>query len=125
MMTEAESNPWGPTWYAATMVPAPERPALTHDLDVDVCVVGAGLAGLTVAREVARRGWSVAVLEAGRVAWNASGRNGGFVSAGVADRITSIVDRVGLPRARELWALSEAGVDYVRQTIRETAMPGV
>src|SRR5204862_1034207 len=72
-----------------------------------------------------QRGWSVAVLEAGRVAWNASGRNGGFVSAGFADRITSIVDRVGLPRAKELWALSQAGVDYVRETIRETAMPGV
>ena len=56
------------TWYEATQVAAPERPQLTFDFDVDVCVVGAGLAGLTVAREVARRGWSVAVLEANRVA---------------------------------------------------------
>ena len=63
-MTEAEQSPYGPTWYAATMVAVPERRALTHDLDVDVCVIGGGLAGLTVAREVARRGWSVAVLEA-------------------------------------------------------------
>ena len=45
---------------------------LSQDVDVDVCVVGAGLAGLTVAREVARKGWTVAVLEAKRVAWNAS-----------------------------------------------------
>ena len=37
--------PYGPSWYAATMVAAPERPALNHDLDVDVCVIGAGLAG--------------------------------------------------------------------------------
>jgi glycine/D-amino acid oxidase-like deaminating enzyme len=118
-MTEPE------TWYAATAVAAPERPALSHDLDVDVCVVGAGLAGLTIAREVARRGWSVAVLDAGEVAGGASGRNAGFVSPGFAERIDAIVERVGLPRAKELWALSEAGVEYVRSAIAETAMPGV
>jgi len=119
-MTEPSSQ----TWYAAAAV-TPERPALTHDLDVDVCVVGAGLAGLTVAREVARRGWSVTVLEAGTVAGGASGRNAGFVSPGFAERIDAIVARVGLPRAKELWALSEAGVEYVRRTISETAMAGV
>src|SRR5712671_165659 len=113
-MTEGEQGAYGPSWYAATMVAAPERPALSHDLDVDVCVIGAGLAGLTVARELARRGWSVAVLEAGRVAGGASGRNAGFVSPGFAERIDAISERVGLPRARELWALSEAGVEYVR-----------
>jgi glycine/D-amino acid oxidase-like deaminating enzyme len=107
------------------MVATPERPALTHNLDVDVCVVGAGLAGLTVAREAARRGWSVTVLEADRVAGGASGRNGGFVSPGFAEGIDAIVDRVGLPRAKELWALSEAGVEYMRRAIAETAMPGV
>src|SRR6476620_4801148 len=123
-MSETES-PYGPTWYAATMVAVPERPALQHDLDVDVCVVGAGLAGLTVAREVARRGWSVAVIEAGEVAGGASGRKAGFVSPGFAERIDAIVDRVGLPRARELWALSVAGVDYVRGAISATGMPGV
>src|SRR5215212_7196341 len=113
------------TWYTATSAAPPERPALTLDLDVDVCVVGAGLAGLTVAREVARRGWSVTVLEAGTVAGGASGRNAGFVSPGFAERIDAIVARVGLPRAKELWALSEAGVEYIRRTISETAMAGV
>src|SRR5947209_2727596 len=113
------------TWYAATAVAAPERPALTHNLDVDVCIIGAGLAGLTVAREVARRGWSVAMLEAGHVAGGASGRNAGFVSPGFSERIEAIVERVGLPRAKELWALSEAGVEYIRGAVTQTAMPGV
>src|SRR5436853_2607395 len=113
------------TWYAASAVAAPERPALSHDVDADVCVIGAGLAGLTVAREVARRGWSVAVLEAGEVAGGASGRNAGFVSPGFAERIDAIVERVGLPRAKELWALSEAGVEYIRLAIADAAMPGV
>src|SRR4051812_20666842 len=113
------------TWYATTAVAGPERPALTHDLDVDVCVIGAGLAGLTVAREVARRGWSVAMLEADKVAGGASGRNAGFVSPGFAERIDAIVERVGLPRAKELWALSDAGVEYTRRAIADSAMPGI
>jgi gamma-glutamylputrescine oxidase len=121
----SEHAPWGATWYADTMVDAPERAALAGDVDVDVCVIGAGLAGLTTARELARRGWSVAVLEARRVAWNASGRNAGLVAPGFAERLETIVERVGLRRAKELWALSSAGVDYVRTTIRDTEMPGV
>jgi gamma-glutamylputrescine oxidase len=120
-----DPTPWGPTWYTDTMAEAPERPPLARDIDVDVCVIGGGLAGLTAGRELARRGWSVAVLEAQRVAWNASGRNAGFVGPGFAERLEAIVERVGLRRAKELWALSVAGVDYVRATIRETEMPGV
>src|ERR1700751_1156442 len=80
---EASEPPdYAPTWYSATMVPASAHAPLAADLDVDVCVIGAGLAGLTTAREVARSGWSVAVLEADRIAANASGRNCGFVLPG-------------------------------------------
>src|SRR5690606_28319955 len=95
---------------------------LTFDLDVDVCVVGGGLAGLTAAREVARRGWSVAVLETGRLADGASGRNMGVVRPGFAQPIDKIIARVGLTHARALWELSERGVDYVRRTIDEAGL---
>jgi glycine/D-amino acid oxidase-like deaminating enzyme len=114
-----------PGWYEATRVASPQRPRLNVDLDVDVCVIGAGLAGLTVAREVAKRGWSVAVLEANRVAWAASGRNTGFVLPGFGESADNIVERIGLDHAKELWALSEQGVDYVRRAVEETGMPGV
>lgn len=109
-------------WYGAT---AALRPSLTIDLDVDVCVVGGGLAGLTISREVARRGWSVALIEAKRLAGNASGRNCGFVLPGFSVAVGRIVERIGLDQARALWKLSEAGVEYVRTTIRETGMPDV
>ena len=112
-------------WYEATRVASPERPRLNFDLDVDVCVIGAGLAGLTVAREVARRGWSVAVLEGGRVARAASGRNTGFVLPGFSEDIESMVERIGLDHTKQLWALSEQGIDYVRRAVAETGMPGV
>jgi len=122
-MSEGESTAAG--WYEATRVASPERPRLNFDLDVDVCVIGAGLAGLTVAREVARRGWSVAVLEAKRVANAASGRNTGFVLPGFQETIDSMVERIGLDHTKQLWALLEQGLDYVRRTIADTGMPGV
>ena len=122
-MSEGENTAAG--WYEATRVASPDRPRLNFDLDVDVCVIGAGLAGLTVAREVAKRGWSVAVLESHRVAHAASGRNTGFVLPGFHETIDSMVERIGLDHTKQLWALSEHGVDYVRRAIAETCMPGV
>jgi glycine/D-amino acid oxidase-like deaminating enzyme len=112
-------------WYETTSVPGPERGRLNFDLDVDVCVIGAGLAGLTVAREVARRGWSVAVLEAGRVGRAASGRNTGFVLPGFAEDVRDMIERVGLDHTKQLWALSEQGLAYVRRTIADGGMAGV
>jgi gamma-glutamylputrescine oxidase len=116
---------YGDTWYAATKVEAPERPTLNVDLDVDVCVIGGGLAGLTTAREIARGGWSVVVVEASRLAANASGRNTGFVLPGFAATPETIIGRIGLPRARDLWSLSQSGLDYVRAAAAAGAMPGI
>jgi gamma-glutamylputrescine oxidase len=124
-MNAPERSAYAPTWYTATMVPTSARGPLSFDLDVDVCVIGAGLAGLTTAREIARRGWSVVVLEANRIAWNASGRNDGFVLPGFAETMNKIVSRVGMDHAKALWALSEVGVKYVSTTIAEARMPGV
>jgi gamma-glutamylputrescine oxidase len=122
-MAEHEAPPQN--WYEATRVTSAPRPRLGFDLDIEVCVIGGGLAGLTVAREVARRGWSVAVLEANRIAWAASGRNTGFVLPGFSEDVEGMVERLGLDHAKQLWALSEAGVDYVRRTIDENGMAGV
>src|SRR3954463_383399 len=109
----SERASYAPSWYTATMVPTAMRGPLTFDLDVDLCVIGGGLAGLTTAREVARRGWSVALLEAQRVGWNASGRNDGFVLPGFMEGIEPIVARVGLDHAKALWEQSEHGLAYV------------
>jgi len=80
------------------MVPAAPRGPLTFDLDVDVCVIGGGLAGLTTARELARSGWSVVLLEAGRLAASASGRNTGFVLPGFAADAEKLIGRIGFER---------------------------
>ena len=86
------------SYYAATAHPAPERPALAGEIDAEVCIVGAGFTGLSAALELAERGHEVVVLEAAKVGWGASGRNGGQIvnglNAGPRD------DRAALRRGR-------------------------
>src|SRR5690242_16540140 len=102
-----------------------ERMRLTFDLDVDICIVGAGLAGLTAALEAARLGASVAVLEGRHVGWNASGNNLGTVMPGYALPIGELIERVGFEDARELWALSKEGAEFIRATATDESMPGM
>src|SRR5882762_5537380 len=108
---------------AAAMLPGRSR--LSFDLDVDICVVGAGLAGLTMALEVARLGASVAVLEGRHVGWNASGHHLGTVMPGFGLPIGELIARIGFEDARELWSLSKEGAEYVRATASEELIPGI
>lgn len=103
----------------------PTRSRLSFDLDVDICVVGAGLAGLTVALEAARLGASVAVLEARKIGWNASGHQLGTVMPGYGLPIGELIARIGLEDTRELWSLSMEGADYVRANATEEQIPGI
>jgi gamma-glutamylputrescine oxidase len=112
------------TYYATTAVPNAPRPRLTQDVDTGVCIVGGGFAGLWVARALARRGYDVVVLEGRTIAGEASGRNGGLVSAGYAERLPRIVERVGLEQAKRLYALSREGIDIVSAALAE-GIPGV
>jgi len=105
--------------------PQPDYPSLTFDLDVDVCVVGAGLAGLSVALEAARLGASVAVLEGRQVGWNASGWQMGSVKPGFSLSLQDVIARIGLEDARELWGLSMDGAEAVRARATEALMPGI
>src|ERR1700753_292113 len=101
------------------------RARLTFDLDADICVVGGGLAGLTVALEAARLGASVVVLEGRHAAWGASGGLLGTVMPGFGLGLKDLIARVGLEDAKELWDLSKGGADYVRAQATEQLMPGI
>src|SRR5450755_827097 len=102
-----------------------QRSRLSFDLDVDIAVVGAGLAGLTVALEAARLGASVAVLEGRHVGWNASGHHLGTVMPGFALPIGELIARIGFEDTRELWSLSREGAEFVRATASEDQIPGI
>jgi glycine/D-amino acid oxidase-like deaminating enzyme len=102
-----------------------ERWRLSFDLDVDICVIGAGLAGLSVALEAARLGASVAVLEGRHIGWNASGHQLGTVMPGYGLPIGDLIARIGFEDARELWSLSKQGAEIVRANASEQLMPGI
>ena len=111
-------------FYSTTSVPRPPRPRLSQDIDAGVCIVGGGFAGLWIGRALARRGYEVVVLERGTIAGQASGRNGGFVSAGFAERLPRIVERVGLEQAKSLYALSRRGMDIIGDMLAD-GTPGL
>ncbi len=67
------------SYYAASANWATSYPQLEGDLNVDVVIVGAGFSGASTAVELAERGYKVALLEANRISWGATGRNGGQV----------------------------------------------
>src|SRR6202051_3100867 len=102
-----------------------ERSRLSFDREVDICVIGAGLAGLAVALEAARLGASVAVLEGRHVGWSASGHQLGTVMPGYGLPIGDLIERVGFDDTRELWSLSKQGADLVRANATEELMPGI
>lgn len=109
----------------ATETDAEPHARLTFDLDVDLCVIGAGLAGLSVALEAAQAGLSVAVLESGRIGWGASGHHLGTVMPGYGVPIGDLIARVGLEHASALWALSREGMEIVRTRATDEAMSGL
>jgi gamma-glutamylputrescine oxidase len=101
------------TWYEATVDRGTLRETLRGAVNAEVCVIGGGLAGLTTTLELARANVRVVLLEAKKIAWAASGRNGGFVSNGFAEGIDAVEQRVGLEAAQALYALSVQGTKYV------------
>jgi len=111
-----------PSWYAASVeAPEPSAP-LTGDQRADVCILGAGLTGLSTAIELAERGYSVIVLEARRVGWGASGRNGGQAIFGYGCEQTVLEQALGMADARRAFAWSMEGIDLIAERSRQHAI---
>lgn len=102
------------SWYAAsTDIPA-ERAALSQDIVADVCIIGAGFTGLSAARHLAAKGMEVVVLDAHRVGFGASGRNGGQVGSGYNSDQATLAKKLGADAAKALWVLAEEAKQDVR-----------
>ncbi len=111
------SSDYPDSYYAATAIGVSERERLRGRLTADVCIVGGGYTGLSAALHLARSGYQVVVLEANRIGWGASGRNGGQVGVGQRRGATELVAMFGLERARALWQLGRDAAGLVRSLI--------
>jgi glycine/D-amino acid oxidase-like deaminating enzyme len=107
------------SYYLASANAMPERPALGADLSADVCVIGAGFTGVNTAIELAQRGLSVILLEARRIGWGASGRNGGQLIRGIGHDVSGFAKYVGEEGVRYLERAGIESVALVGERIRE------
>jgi len=116
---DAAPRHYPPSWYAASAPLLPLFAPLRGEIQTDVCVIGGGYTGLSTALHLRKKGYEVALLEAERVAWGASGRNGGHVGTGQRAEQASIEKWVGLDAAKGLWQLSLDAVHRVCSLIEE------
>jgi gamma-glutamylputrescine oxidase len=105
------------SWYEATAGRGAPAPPLEGDVEADVCVVGAGLSGCSVALHLAERGYKVVLLEADRVGYGASGRSGGQIIPGYACGMAKLVVQLGPADAKRLWDISVEAVDLTRDLV--------
>lgn len=105
------------SYYAATALGLVERPALEGEISCDVAVVGGGLTGLSAALHLAERGYDTVLLESRRIAWGASGRNGGQLNSGQRQDPMTVAGLMGREDSRRLWDLAEEAKALVRGLI--------
>ncbi|AUQ53833.1 NAD(P)/FAD-dependent oxidoreductase [Phaeobacter inhibens] len=105
------------SWYAATATPLAPFAPLQGEARADVCIVGGGYTGLSAALHLAEAGRTVILLEANRVGFGASGRNGGQLGSGQRMEQDGLESLMGEPEAAKLWNLAEDAKDLVKSLI--------
>lgn len=114
---EEQTSDYVRSYYAASANPAPERPPLAGEKSCDVCIVGAGYSGISTALHLAEAGLKVIVLEAAKVGWGASGRNGGKIVNGFSRGYDTTRLFYGEKTAEALLAMSFEGADIIRERV--------
>ena len=107
------------SYYTATAVNVRDVRVINEDQRCDVCVVGGGFTGVAAALHLAESGYQVILLEANRIGWGASGRNGGQLHSGQRKWQSELEQMFGSTRAHELWQLAEEAKRLVKQRISQ------
>jgi gamma-glutamylputrescine oxidase len=110
------------SYYAASARATTPYSQLEGDLSADVCVIGGGFTGVNTAIELAQRGLSVVLIEARRIGWGASGRNGGQLIRGIGHDVDGFAKYVGQEGVRYLQRAGIDSVDLVRQRIGDNGI---
>ena len=110
-------TPYAPTYYAATANPVPQRPTLQGDVETDICIIGAGYTGLSTGLFLAENGFKVTIVEAAKIGFGASGRNGGQIVNSYSRDIDTIEKQVGMDGAKVLGQMAFEGNRIIRERI--------
>ena len=105
------------SYYAATANDVTDYPALAGEHSADVCVIGGGFTGIATALTLSERGYAVAVVEANRVGWGASGRNGGQMINGVGG-LEKIEEQHGKAVSDLVWDMRWRGIEIIRERVQ-------
>ncbi|MBT0959194.1 FAD-binding oxidoreductase [Alphaproteobacteria bacterium KMM 3653] len=108
-------------YYAATAAQLPPAPPLRGEATADCCIIGGGFTGASAALHLAQKGVSVTLLEAQRMGFGASGRNGGQVSGGFNKGGDYLAAKLGTEPAQRLWDMSQEAVTLTRDLITKHA----
>lgn len=111
------------SYYAASSVQQPNYPVLNGEVVADVCVIGGGYSGLNTALELAERGFSVVLLEARKIGWGASGRNGGQLIRGVGHGLEQFSNVIGSDGVRQMKLMGLEAVEIVRERVQRYQIP--
>ncbi len=111
------NTPYPASYYAATANMTKERPALQEAKQTDVCVIGAGYTGLSTALFLLEKGFSVTVLEAAKVGFGASGRNGGQIVNSYSRDLDSIERSVDSSAAKLIGQMAFEGGRIIRERV--------
>lgn len=111
------NTPHAPSYYAGSANPSPARPALQGEIETDICVIGAGYTGLSTALHLAENGFKVAILEAAKVGWGASGRNGGQIVNSYSRDIDAIEKQTNKRNAELMAHMAFEGGRIIRERI--------
>lgn len=114
-----ERGEYPSSYYAATASQLARQPKLDQKVVADVCIIGAGYTGLSAALHLAQAGRRVVVLEAHRVGWGASGRNGGQLGTGQRRDQDELEAMLGKSAAHDMWTLAEDAKALVKSLIHD------
>ena len=114
-----QGEPHAPSYYAATAEKQIDFPSLQSDARADICIIGGGYTGLSAALHLSERGYSVVLIEAHKVGWGASGRNGGQLHSAQRREQSTLEKWFGKKHAHQLFDLGEDAKALVKSLIKK------